>query len=158
MVAVSCVKTAYRLKDQRNTRSQPMAITCSISHLICFPGTSMQRLPTRNGRGISVTYGCMKDGCVCLSTLIHLFCWLGNVQSNETRSSDPGPDDGNQPIKTTAGPHTRTDRGSQYCSQDYQKILRQHGIQISMSGQENCYNNAAVETFFQIIKAKLIWH
>ena len=28
-----------------------------------------------------------------------------------------------------------TDRGSQYCSQDYRKILRQHGFKVSMSGK-----------------------
>jgi len=28
-----------------------------------------------------------------------------------------------------------TDRGSQYCSHDYQKILRQHGFKTSMSGK-----------------------
>ena len=27
-----------------------------------------------------------------------------------------------------------TDRGSQYCSHDYQKILRQHGFKVSMTG------------------------
>jgi putative transposase len=50
-----------------------------------------------------------------------------------------------------------TDRGSQYCSHDYQKILRQHGFSVSMSGKGNCYDNAAVETFFKTIKAELIW-
>ena len=50
-----------------------------------------------------------------------------------------------------------TDRGSQYCSHDYQKILRQHGFQASMSGTGNCYDNAAVETFFKTIKAELLW-
>ncbi|MCK4712577.1 MAG: IS3 family transposase [Marinosulfonomonas sp.] len=50
-----------------------------------------------------------------------------------------------------------TDRGSQYCSHDYQKILRQHGFKASMSGKGNCYDNAAVETFFKTIKAELIW-
>ena len=39
----------------------------------------------------------------------------------------------------------------------YQKILRQHGFQVSMSGKGNCYDNAAVETFFKTIKAELIW-
>ena len=28
-----------------------------------------------------------------------------------------------------------TDRGSQYCSHDYQKILRKHGLTASMSGK-----------------------
>jgi putative transposase len=32
-----------------------------------------------------------------------------------------------------------TDRGSQYCSHDYQKRLRQHGFIVSMSGKGNCY-------------------
>ncbi len=50
-----------------------------------------------------------------------------------------------------------TNRGSQYCSHDYQKMLRQHGFQVSMSGKGNCYDNSAVETFFKTIKAELIW-
>jgi len=50
-----------------------------------------------------------------------------------------------------------TDRGSQYCSHDYQKILRRHEFKVSMSGKGNCYDNAAVETFFKTIKAELIW-
>jgi putative transposase len=50
-----------------------------------------------------------------------------------------------------------TDRGSQYCSHDYQKRLREVGFQVSMSGKGNCYDNAAVETFFKTLKAELIW-
>jgi len=50
-----------------------------------------------------------------------------------------------------------TDRGSQYCSHDYQKVLRKQGFQVSMSGKGNCYDNAAVETFFKSLKAELIW-
>ena len=37
-----------------------------------------------------------------------------------------------------------------------QKILREHGLKPSMSGKGNCYDNAAVETFFKTIKAELI--
>jgi len=50
-----------------------------------------------------------------------------------------------------------TDRGSQYCSHAYRKILRKQGFQVSMSGKGNCYDNAAVETFFKSLKAELIW-
>ena len=53
--------------------------------------------------------------------------------------------------------HRCAAQGSQYCSHDYQKILRQHGFKVSMSGKGNCYDNAAVETFFKTIKAELIW-
>lgn len=50
-----------------------------------------------------------------------------------------------------------SDRGSQYCSYEYQKLLSQHGFMVSMSGKGNCYDNAAMETFFKTIKAELIW-
>ena len=50
-----------------------------------------------------------------------------------------------------------TDRGSQYCSHDYQKLLPKHGLKVSMSGKGNCYDNAVVETFFKTIKAELLW-
>ena len=43
-----------------------------------------------------------------------------------------------------------------YCSHDYQKVLREHGLKASMSGKGNCNDNAAVETFFKTIKAELI--
>ncbi|MFL5159816.1 MAG: IS3 family transposase [Microvirga sp.] len=49
------------------------------------------------------------------------------------------------------------DRGSQYCSIEYQAELRKHGIQISMSGKGNCYDNAVVETFFKTLKSELVW-
>lgn len=50
-----------------------------------------------------------------------------------------------------------TDRGSQYCAHDYQKLLRQHGFKVSMSGKGNCYDNSAVESFFKSLKAELVW-
>jgi transposase InsO family protein len=40
-----------------------------------------------------------------------------------------------------------TDRGSQYCSRYYQKILRKDGFRSSMSGTGICYDNAVVKTF-----------
>ena len=50
-----------------------------------------------------------------------------------------------------------TDRGSQYCSNDCQKLLTKHGFKVSMSGKSNCYDNSMVETLFKPIKAELIW-
>lgn len=56
-----------------------------------------------------------------------------------------------------AGLIHHSDRGSQYCSIDYQAELRRHGILISMSGKGNCYDNAMVETFFKTLKSELVW-
>ena len=50
-----------------------------------------------------------------------------------------------------------TDCGSQHCAHDDQKLLRQPGMKASMGGNGNCYDNAAIETFFETIKAVLIW-
>jgi putative transposase len=49
-----------------------------------------------------------------------------------------------------------SDRGSQYCSHDCQRILREHRLQSSMSGRGNCYGNAVVETFFKTIMTELV--
>ena len=50
-----------------------------------------------------------------------------------------------------------SDRGSQFCAYDYQKRLQKYELTPSMSGKGNCYDNAAVETFFKSLKAELIW-
>ena len=50
-----------------------------------------------------------------------------------------------------------SDRGSQYCSYDFQKKLQAHKLVPSMSGKANCYDNAAVETFFKSLKAEVLW-
>ena len=50
-----------------------------------------------------------------------------------------------------------SDRGSQYASWEYQKTLKAHGALISMSGKGNCYDNAAMESFFKTIKSELVW-
>ena len=40
-----------------------------------------------------------------------------------------------------------SDRGSQYCAQDYQGLLREFGKHASMSRRGNCYDNAPMESF-----------
>ncbi len=48
-----------------------------------------------------------------------------------------------------------TDRGSQYASNEYRKLLRQHGLRQSMSGRGNCYDNAQAESFFSRYKTEI---
>lgn len=50
-----------------------------------------------------------------------------------------------------------SDRGAQYTSDDYQRMLREHGITCSMSGRGECYDNAVVESFFGTLKQELIY-
>jgi putative transposase len=61
------------------------------------------------------------------------------------------------------GPATRglmhhSDRGSQYCSQEYRGLLEQSGLRTSMSGKGNCFDNAPMESFWGTLKQELIHH
>jgi putative transposase len=51
-----------------------------------------------------------------------------------------------------------TDRGSQYASDSHQKLLKQHGIQQSMSRKANCWDNAVSESFFHSLKTECVNH
>jgi putative transposase len=48
-----------------------------------------------------------------------------------------------------------TDRGSQYGSKAYQKLMRAYKLKPSMSG--NCYDNAACESFFHTLKVECVY-
>lgn len=47
-----------------------------------------------------------------------------------------------------------SDRGSQYCAYDYQTLLRRHQIVPSHSRPGNCWDTAAMESFFRSLKAE----
>jgi transposase InsO family protein len=49
-----------------------------------------------------------------------------------------------------------SDRGSQYASEHYQRLLARHGIMCSMSRKADCWDNAPMESFFASLKKELI--
>lgn len=49
-----------------------------------------------------------------------------------------------------------SDQGSQYTSADYQTLLAENQIQVSMSGTGNCYDNAMMESFFGTLKTECV--
>ena len=51
-----------------------------------------------------------------------------------------------------------SDRGSQYASNDYHKLLRDNKISCSMSRKGNCYDNACMESSFATLKQELVYH
>jgi putative transposase len=50
-----------------------------------------------------------------------------------------------------------SDRGIQYCCNDYQELLVRHAIQPSMSRKGNPFDNAMAENFFSCIKCEMIY-
>lgn len=63
---------------------------------------------------------------------------LGHQQSDEARSGDPRDEYGRCPAPQPCGCIHHTDRGTQYCGHNYQKILRRYKFRVSMSGKGNC--------------------
>jgi putative transposase len=59
--------------------------------------------------------------------------------------------------KPKAGLIHHSDKGSQYASHDFQKILSDFGVKPSMSGKGNCFDNAVTETFFHTLKTELMF-
>lgn len=49
-----------------------------------------------------------------------------------------------------------SDQGSQYTSEDFQKLLTDQGITCSMSKRGDCWDNAAMESFFSTLKIERI--
>ena len=51
-----------------------------------------------------------------------------------------------------------SDRGSQYCSYEYRKIIKKHKLKGSMSKHGNCFDNAPIESFWGVLKNELVYH
>jgi putative transposase len=62
--------------------------------------------------------------------------------------------------RPTAGLIHHSDRGLQYASEAFRKLLKAHGIKGSMSRKGDCWDNAVVESFFGSLKQERVhwWH
>ncbi|MDT3778180.1 IS3 family transposase [Nitrospira sp. MA-1] len=49
-----------------------------------------------------------------------------------------------------------SDRGSQYCSKCYQRLLANNRLRCSMGRRATCYDNAVTESFFHTLKVELV--
>ena len=47
-----------------------------------------------------------------------------------------------------------SDRGSQYTSEQFQRLMADHGVACSMSRSGNVWDNAAMESFFSSLKTE----
>jgi putative transposase len=57
----------------------------------------------------------------------------------------------------TTGIIHHSDRGSQYASLEYQKLLKDNGLICSMSRKGNCWDNAPMESFFHTLKTEWVY-
>ena len=59
--------------------------------------------------------------------------------------------------RPTEGLLHHSDRGVQYACEAYQSLLEERGITCSMSRTGNCYDNAAMESFFSTLKREEVY-
>jgi transposase InsO family protein len=50
-----------------------------------------------------------------------------------------------------------SDQGSQYTSEDFQRLLAAEGITCSMSRRGDCWDNSAIESFFASLKKERVY-
>ena len=60
--------------------------------------------------------------------------------------------------RPAAGLIHHSDRGSQYCAQEYSSLLDGYGMCASMSRKGNCYDNAPMESFWGVLKNEQVHH
>jgi transposase InsO family protein len=60
-------------------------------------------------------------------------------------------------LKEEDSPILHSDQGWHYQMKQYQKALKEQGITQSMSRKGNCLDNAAMESFFGILKSELLY-
>jgi len=60
--------------------------------------------------------------------------------------------------RPAAGLIHHSDRGSQYCAQEYSSLLNGYGMCASMSQKGNCYDNAPMESFWGVLKNEQVHH
>jgi transposase InsO family protein len=50
-----------------------------------------------------------------------------------------------------------TDRGSQYAAKSYRALVGDYGMKASMSSKADCWDNAAMESFFKTLKVERVY-
>lgn len=106
-----------------------------------------------------ITYIPTREGWLYLSTVIDLYSRsVVGWGMKERMTTQLVTDAFNMALMKRTPPLIHhSDRGSQYASDEFQKLLREHGVQCSMSGKGNCYDNAVAESFFGTLKKELVY-
>ena len=60
--------------------------------------------------------------------------------------------------RPSAGLIHHSDRGVQYASAEYRKMMQFASFRASMSRKADCYDNAPMESFFHTLKTELVHH
>lgn len=107
-----------------------------------------------------ITYVWTQEGWLYLATVMDLYSraiigWALN-NSIETSLISEALQKALWKRKFPKGVLVHSDRGSQYCSENYQKLLKDNGLICSMSRKGNCWDNSPMESFYHTLKIELV--
>jgi len=109
--------------------------------------------------GADITYIPTQEGWLYLSVVEDLFSRMvvgwAMAETMESRLVVDALEMALARRRPEVGLLAHSDRGSQYASDHYQRVLASEGIVCSMSGVGQCWDNAPVESFFGRLKCEL---
>jgi putative transposase len=161
-------KTVARIMRELGLRATPeekYVVTTDSNHdLHIFPNLLNQKFGAQKPDRVwvaDITYIWTLEGWVYLSSIMDLYsrkivgwCLDKNMKKELSLKALNMALLMRQPTKDLIH---HSDRGSQYCSNKYVGILRDYGIQMSMSRKGNPYDNACIESFHATLKKDLIY-
>jgi len=107
-----------------------------------------------------ITYIATKEGWLFLAAIMDLFSrHIVGWGLRDSLNSDLAIQAQQQALRKrrpAAGWLCHSDRGVQYTSQDYRQLLKQNKGVASMSRKGNCYDNAALESFWSLLKSEAL--
>jgi len=150
------IKAKYRSKFKRTTNSNHKQPVAENLVNMDFDPKEMNRLWAGD-----ITYIWTREGWLYLSVILDLcsrrvISWKADKTMTETLVTETVSKaiSSRRPDK---GLIHHSDRGSQYASLKLRKLLKENNINQSMSSKGNCYDNAAVESFFATLKKEFIY-
>lgn len=107
-----------------------------------------------------ITYVWTEEGWLYLAVVMDLYSRMVVGWSMSERMTSNFVNDALQMAiwrcKKPQGVIIHSDRGSQYCSHEYQKLLAENGFICSMSKRGDCYDNASMESWNHSFKVEAI--
>ena len=157
------IKEEHGIKCRRHKRFK--VTTDSDHNKLIFPNVLDQKFDARrpNESWVSdITYIWTAEGWLYLAGVKDLYTKeLVGYAINKRMTAELVCKALNMAIKNkrpSQGLIVHSDRGSQYCSHAYHKIIKQHQFTGSMSGKGNCFDNAPIESFWGVLKNELVYH
>lgn len=107
-----------------------------------------------------ITYVATQEGWIYLATVMDLYSRAIVGWSFQERLESPLIIEALEMAlwrrKFPRGVLVHSDRGSQYCSDRYQALLKKNELVCSMSRAGECWDNAAMESFYHSLKTELV--